>query len=138
KRHIPWPSYHSSLTRSPRLPRKANKAPECGFLCNTCCAITARPLKPLRMSVAPQARYIRVEGDGGIIGPVRRLPVQVHRYRSRRPPLASHLKEARSRSGRSSARELKQPEAKTPIRRPRQKTVMPSASFPSTHLTSHV
>ena len=55
-RHMPWPSYHSSLTRSPRLPRKANSAPQCGFLCNTCCASTARPPAPLRMSVAPQAR----------------------------------------------------------------------------------
>src|SRR5690606_41540864 len=55
-RHRPWPSYHSSLTRSPRLPRKANRAPECGLCSSTCCASTARPSNPLRISVAPQAR----------------------------------------------------------------------------------
>src|SRR3546814_9807818 len=38
-RHMPWPSYQSSLTRSPRLPRKANSAPECGLSSRTCCVI---------------------------------------------------------------------------------------------------
>jgi len=45
-RHIPWPSNQSSLIRSPRLPRKANSAPECGDFSRTCWTNTASPSKP--------------------------------------------------------------------------------------------
>src|SRR3546814_13340014 len=77
-RHMPWPSYQSSLTRSPRLPRKANSAPECGLSSRTCCVITARPPTPLHMSVAPPARHIHVNGASGILPPDRQHPPTHH------------------------------------------------------------
>ncbi len=59
-RHSPWPSHHSSLMMSPRRPRKTNTWPPNGSCSKTSCATTARPSKPLRMSVWPAASQTRV------------------------------------------------------------------------------
>src|SRR6218665_315913 len=100
---MPWPSYQSSFTRSPRLPRKANSAPEWGLCSRTCCVITARPSNPLRMSVAPQARKIRVDGGSGIIASGRRSHATGPRHQPRHPLSPLCLKAALSRSSRGPA-----------------------------------
>ena len=54
-RHIPCPSHHNALTRSPRLPRNRNRWPEKGSSRSTCCTCAASPSNPRRMSVLPRA-----------------------------------------------------------------------------------
>jgi hypothetical protein len=46
-------NYMQNVAGWPRLPRKANSAPECGSCARTSCAKSASPSKPRRMSVAP-------------------------------------------------------------------------------------
>lgn len=55
-RHRPCPSHHSSLTRSPRLPRNAKTAPPNGSRFSRCWTSAASPSNPLRISVTPAAR----------------------------------------------------------------------------------
>ena len=54
-RQSPSPSHHSSLTRSPRRPRKTKTWPEYGSCSNTVCATALSPVKPRRRSVTPAA-----------------------------------------------------------------------------------
>ena len=65
-RHMPWPSCQSTLIRPPRRPRKTKRCPPCGSSRRTSCTCSARPSKPLRMSVRPAASQTRVP-DGGVI-----------------------------------------------------------------------
>ena len=92
-RQRPCPSYQSSLTRSPRFPRNANSAPECGDCASTCWTSTARPSNPFLISVAPHASQIVVApippsaGCGiAVIGrqPTAPLPVLRHQHPYRR------------------------------------------------------
>jgi hypothetical protein len=69
-RHRPSPSYESTLTRSPRLPRKTNTWPEYGFCSSTVWVAALRPLKPRRMSVTPAAIQMFVFDGSEINGPV--------------------------------------------------------------------
>jgi hypothetical protein len=72
-RHMPWLSYQSSFTRSPRLPRKANSAPECGLCSRTVIAhgvgnwradhaTTNLPSTSSRMATSANSTH-RVKGD---------------------------------------------------------------------------
>ena len=98
-RQRPWPSHHNSLIKSPRLPRKANSAPECGSCIKTSCTMTAGPSKPRRMSVEPQARQTRpCVGNAIIERPTHRERMSAKRRRPLREPAHARRSEARSRS----------------------------------------
>src|SRR5438874_1666716 len=59
-RHRPSPSNHSSLIRSPRLPRNTNTCPLNGFCSSAVCTIALKPTKPRRRSVRPATIQICV------------------------------------------------------------------------------
>src|SRR6202022_3550520 len=59
-RHSPSPLHHSTLSKSPRLPRNTNTCPEYGSCSRTVCPLAARLLNPERMSVTPAASHTRV------------------------------------------------------------------------------
>src|ERR1700756_4331899 len=67
-KHIPWPSCHSTLISPPRRPRKTNRWPLCGLRLSVSCTSSARPSKPLRMSVWPLASHTCTPLGTGIIG----------------------------------------------------------------------
>ena len=78
-RHPPWPSHQTIFRRSPRRPRKTNRWPENGSSFSTFSAAMDRPLKPLRMSVTPDASQTFVCAGTGIT--LHRAPVPARRSR---------------------------------------------------------
>jgi hypothetical protein len=71
-RQRPSPSYHNSLIRSPRRPRKTNTCPENGFVFSAVYTIALSPMKPRRRSVMPATIQMRV--PLGIIGAATSAP----------------------------------------------------------------
>src|SRR5262249_4646146 len=67
-RHMPWPSCHSTLIRPPRRPRNTNRWPLCGLRLSVSCTSSAKPSKPLRISVCPVASHTCMPLGIGIIG----------------------------------------------------------------------
>src|SRR6516165_9300321 len=75
-RHMPWPSCHSTLIREPRRPRNTNRWPLCGLRLSVSCTSSAKPSKPLRMSVWPVANHTCTPLGTGIIAVARHSPAR--------------------------------------------------------------
>lgn len=74
--------------------------PECGDCFRTCWISTASPSKHFLMSVPPQARQNRIEGEGGIIGRARRPLGRGRRHRPSHILSGGHPSAVRCRSAR--------------------------------------
>jgi hypothetical protein len=96
-RHIPWPSHHSTLSRSPRRPRNANRCPLNGSAESCVYTRWASPSNPRRRSVTPAASHTRVPEGNPIIGADSTTPPVASRHRPRRK-CESHTRKTRSRS----------------------------------------